>query len=215
MEEKYSTIRIVLLPDLETQRILYDLVSSIAVTKELQLKLDKNHLPHITLYFAEFPSKNVDLITKTVNEISGKTKLITLNFKELYTSWGYVGINFKITADLGKLHLLLLKKINLYREMKIRDKYQDEIDEGFYNKTQIKLIKTYGYPFVKKLYQPHINILKIDNDDEARGVLNNIKLKFEHTLVNQNYVFNKIALCPGGEHGSVTKILQQFNIAKK
>src|SRR3989344_6210016 len=157
---KFKELRIVLLPDEKIQNIASKLAMRASDCGERQFKLDKTHIPHTTIYNAEYPIKNLTKIYSVIKNCLNIYKQFPIISEGLASGWGYVGINFQRTPALISIHEFIVNEANLLREGHLRDKYNSDIKNKLYTPGEAQNIKNYGYPYVFGLYRPHMNFIK-------------------------------------------------------
>jgi 2'-5' RNA ligase len=152
------------------------------------------NLPHLTLYFTEIPSKNID---KVVDMISSKYKdtAIKLEFSEFFLGDdGYFDIEFEKNNSILDLHNDILRDVNQLREGHVRQKWLDEFDS--YSKTMQTNLEQFGSIYVKDLYRPHITLAKFKDKVDYEEILKSFK--FEKI----DWSFERVAVFEAGDYGT-------------
>ena len=202
---KFIALRVLYLLDERSEKLAYRLANEAEKFGKCQFKLDVDHLPHITIYHAEYPVKNLSKIRSSLKNYSNKLHGSKLWSQGLESGWGYVGVNFKKTKDILKIHEDLVKELNLLREGHVREKYHEEIEKGIYSQSEAINIREFGYPYVLDLYRPHMNLVKFENESLGIKAMNKLIKEFR----NFEGRIQGLALAEKGEFGSVSKLLDK------
>ncbi len=117
---------------------------------------EKAHFPHVTLYMAEFPRKNIphiiralDEITPRLNPIVMKATLCTLDVN------GYLGINFRKTPGIALLQGKIVWALNAFREGLVLDTEGMQLTAA-----QQANLRQYGYDAVDREFRPHMTLTR-------------------------------------------------------
>ncbi|GAB4277585.1 MAG: hypothetical protein Kow0029_20360 [Candidatus Rifleibacteriota bacterium] len=158
--------------------------------------------PHITIFMGLFPIDQKPLIYDKIREINCEIKGIDVQLVKVRgTGEGYIFWDADNDNSLRHLHLRLLTELNLLRRGRIREKFLSGI-AGFSSAEQ-KNIRKYGFPWVEKLFQPHITLGKIDSESVSLAV-KELEREFSCSLKFTAWPV-KIGLV--GENGVVTPLL--------
>lgn len=195
-------LNVILLPPKEISQKAIRL--SKEITKEFKafFVLNNNCVPHISLYHAAYPARNLskikDAITSIVNNISAFPVELTTVF---WQKKGWLDFQATKSESLVNLHDLVVKNLNYLREGRIMDSDKKNFDS--YPAEEQKSLKLYGYLHSKKLFRPHLTITKLkkDNADQAAD-----KIKGE----NLSFTANTIALSKLGDYGTCINILEKW-----
>lgn len=205
--EDSEALNIVYLPDDSTRRKAIELSERLASRLSIEFTLGKDKHPHITIYQARFPTKNVEKLKEVIRQIVSKTRLFEIKMAEFLANVGVPGFIWwtaKKSDQLLKVHWKILDSVNPLRE--------GLIPEGLKNypaKEEDKMeIENYGSLLVGKRHQPHITITRIKNLSDGQKALK-ILGKEEHST----FTADKIALGYLGDHGTVTGIIEEFALA--
>jgi 2'-5' RNA ligase len=166
-------------------------------------------IPHITLYFAEYPVKNKDKIIESVKTAVSGISPLELKVLRKQFFMDYLMLHFQRTKAIGDIHQRLLKSLNPLREGHLRDKFFDEKILVRYDPTGLNNIKQYGNAFVGKEYSPHFSFVKTDSSPAqklADELLELIDWDIEKFTCSSIIVFNTIK--PGGSY----EILAKFEL---
>jgi len=167
-----------------------------------------NFHPHITVYAPEHPDIKVEEVLKAAEMISKTTPQASLRFMIGESRQGYIGIRFERSNEIQKLHENIVSKLNPLRQGHIRDKYQQDntaLNMEF-SDDQKRNIEAYGHSDVMSLYNPHMTIIRIGDEDRALKIAKN----FEWSIAG--FTVEKLAVYSMGENGTCKKLIQEFNL---
>jgi 2'-5' RNA ligase len=129
---------------------------------------DKSFLPHISLYYAEFPEENLARIISALQQLAKELN----SFTALITGYGdyqdYVGVALKKTEGVQELQHKVIESINPLREGIIRGKYQTEEYQSTLAEPQKQNILLFGYPTVGADWDPHLTLTRFKDIHLAR-----------------------------------------------
>lgn len=163
--------------------------------------------PHITIYSPEYPRKNVDNVLSTVKEVVQTLSPVKFEFEKVKGSQGYVGIGFKLTEVIKDMHKLIVDRLNPLREGHLREKYKEGSDYHIdFSEEQKMNIKQYGYSNAMSLYTPHLTIIRFQDENLAKRVINNLNWSIS------SFVNDKLAVYSMGKHGTCRKLLKEFKM---
>lgn len=209
IKQEFIRLNTVLLPEGELLQVALKLAKKVSKDNEVLYFLDNvRYIPHLTIYAPEYPSKNLNKILSSVGNIAKKISPVPLKFEKYYYGEGWIGLGFRKTTEVKKLHELILRGLNPLREGRLRIKYEAELADGKYNTTQKKYINEYGYQNVLKNYHPHLSIARFEDFARAKEVCNLLP----QSLVPVNAVVTKLGVGISGEHGTVTEMIKTFNL---
>ena len=170
--------------------------------------LTELQIPHITLYYAEFPVKNLNKIIEQVKSFAATTQPVALIFDKTAFSYNYFFAYFQRTPELMKLHLKLLELINPLREGHLKDKYQPGSPEmQKFTATEQKNAIAYGHLNTGSTYFPHLTLTYYDEKHPKINIMPKINFR--------TFNAEKIIIFTGGEHGTSEKVLQEFTLTSK
>jgi len=168
-----------------------------------QLYLD--HFPHITLFTIKVKKKFI-INKKIISDFN----LLINNFDLIYEGFNYfdndpitqkkiIYLKIKKNKRLNNLQIRLLNKINIYKkDFKPIKKYNN------LNNVQLKNLKNFGYPFVDKIYVPHLTICSLtDHHFNNKYIKKILKTKiYFKDKINEIYIYKIIK----GKHFLLKKI---------
>jgi 2'-5' RNA ligase len=170
--------------------------------------IDELRIPHITIYYVEFPLKNLDKILKQTAEICSKTKPFNMTFEKADFALNYFFAYFKRTEAITTFHKKFLDLVNPLREGHQKDKYQAGNPE-FENlpSTMQKNILKYGHLNTGSTFFPHLSLTYYEGKHPKLSEMPEVELG--------TFVAKKIIIFTGGEFGTTEKILKEFSLSVK
>lgn len=184
------------------------IVSDIEIEREPVFSLDNiNFLPHITIYYTEFPEESLDSILKEVDKLAKETKTFKLDFTSIETNKGFLGIRIESTEEFIALHQNALNLIPPLRGDHVREKHK-ESHEYFksLDEKRKENVKKYGNPEVDTLFRPHLTMALLDSPGAAEMLAESIVWRINEMKVDT------IAVYTMGEHGTCKQIVKEFPI---
>ena len=167
-----------------------------------------NFYPHITIYPPEYPEKNVprvlEVIEGLVSLIRPRFNSIAFKFTKTKLGQGYFGLVFEHSVEIQRVHEEIVQALNPLREGRIRDKYVEYHME--FNSRQLQNIEKYGYPGAMDLYNPHLTITRLKDEDRFKEILSTVKWDISEFTVD------KIGVYKMGEHGTCRELIKGFNL---
>ncbi len=194
-------LNIVILPDEKTKEIAIDLSRKVSETYQTDFVLDgrKKH-PHISIYPARFPEKKFDSVVAYLKTIASRMAPFEVALGKFFNHSGFIWWNAELTNEFVHLHRAVLYQLNPLREGLILKAFQS----GKFAMDETYNIQNYGYSLVGNLYQPHVTITHISNQQEARKVVEEMRPRIA------KFIATKIAIGTLGDLGTLTEILEEF-----
>lgn len=203
----FTRINIAVKPSQEVTAEAIKLSRKISKNAEAYFVLDElNFLPHITIYSPEYPNKNLKKILNAVGEVTFSLKPFTATFNFFDSHLGYIDMVLQKTKSWERLHELIVKKLNSYREDHIREKFKSPTELVNYTPIQQKHILKYGYPEIFTTFRPHLTIIQLKNSSPAKEIVRNLNFPV------QSFQITKIAAYLMGNHGTCTKIVREYSL---
>jgi len=164
----------------------------------------KNYYPHITIYMAEFPRRNIKAVETLLKKITAGKKPFRIESDRYHQSRdGYVEIGFKRTKAILLLHKNIVQSLNPLRDGLMRPK--DLVRFKQFSKQKQKNLKLYGYDNVFAEFAPHMTFTKLGRTD--RRVIGDLSKQ------NFSFLIKEIGLFKSAEHGACRKIIAQFYLS--
>lgn len=203
-----KTVRldIAIIPDdkllLETER----LSKSLSKNFQTYFTLDnQSFYSHLTLYSPEFPTNRKQSIIKVVKKISHEVNKFTANLEKGFQFQdGFIGIQVENSINLRNLHNKVVDRLNSSREGELREKYKGQSVLEKYTTEQLSNIKSYGYPDVKSLFDPHITLTRLVNTEETKAAIEIIDL--ESSILH----VEKLGIFEMGKDGTCIKKIAEY-----
>ncbi len=162
----------------------------------------KTKYPHVTVYMAEYPAKNISQLKKIVSDLAKNAKSFNLKAQSInLTIHGYFDVSFFKSAAIKKLHKAVIQKANKFRINSLNPEYKKRFKD--FSAIQKKNAKIYGYHDLLSLYRPHLTFSKIAGTKKP-------KIGFKPN--DFSFRANRIALFEAGPHGTAVKLIKLFNI---
>lgn len=206
MKISHRSYNIVLLPPEEVSKEAIRLSELVAKNFPVEFVLDgKTHYPHLTLYQLEVPDKNLSIVKKQLSNIF--KSIITAKFDHYFGSQsGFLSWVCPRNKNLFDLHKKVVKSLNPLREglllpsKKLR--YNHLTDKDYLQ------IEKFGSSGLFEYFRPHITITRLKSGDTYKKALNFLPHK-KPLIVN----FKKAALGKLSIHGTVTEIIEEYNLS--
>lgn len=160
--------------------------------------------PHITIYPLEYPEENILKVLGIVERTVKSIEPVKFQYKRLETHQGYIGVEFEHFSQIQKIHEGIVNALNPLREGYIREKYNDYQME--FTSNQLESIRRYSYPDAMALYNPHLTITRLKDENEAEEILSTIKWDIPE------FIIDKIGVYKTGEHGTRRELLKEFTL---
>ncbi|MDO8579371.1 MAG: DUF1045 domain-containing protein, partial [bacterium] len=107
-------------------------------------------------------------------------------------------------SGIQQAHEKIVSVLNPLREGRIRDKYKEYHME--FNSEELENIEKYGYPGAMDLYNPHLTITRLKDENKAKEILSTIEWDIS------GFTVNKIGVYKMGEHGTCRELIKEFNL---
>lgn len=208
-KEKFVRINITIKPPIEVAKKAIEESRKIGNNQKALFVLDgTNYYPHITVYSIECLEENLDNIFQALEELLPELEKIKLVFTDVRRNHNFVGVHFSLSQEAINFQEKIIEKINPLRGGKIRDKFIALSQTADLPEEKRENILKYGRPDVMNLYEPHLTISRLENNDMAEKVEREIKWEIPE------FVADKIAVCQSGKNGTCVEILKEFSLRK-
>ncbi len=197
------TLNIAILPSNNTAMEAIGMSKKVENEIESEFILDNRKvLPHITVYQAQYPNKNVELLKKLVQDLSqGESFEVNLDVIEVshetFLFWKCDTANV-----LRELQERAIKIANPLREGLIPAQFANVAGLSEGDKYDIK---TFGALLIGSRYEPHITITRLKRKEDAEKAMRILgsskKLSFKPKALILGYL---------GQHGTVTDVIESF-----
>ncbi|MCL4364513.1 2'-5' RNA ligase family protein [Patescibacteria group bacterium] len=168
-----ESFNVVLLPDAANGEAAIRASKTIAKVLPVEFILGNFFLPHVTVYQAEFPKRNLKEINNSLRLISKTVKPFNVILDRYSFLGNFIFWRVKKTASIINLHQMVLSRLNPLREG-IVNKSLLAIDNDVYPGDKDD-VRRYGSLLVGKNYLPHLTISCLKNRTDIRKSLNLLK----------------------------------------
>ncbi len=193
------------IPPKEVGEKVIELSKAIGNLADTYFVLDGIQLyPHITIYPPEYPEENIPRVLETVEKLSGSLSLIKFRFKNLDSGQRYLGLAFEYSDAIQQTHEKIVNTLNPLRQGHVRDKYAEYHME--FSPDQLQNIEKYGYPDAMNLYNPHLTITRLKDENKTEEIISTINWDIPE------FVVDKIGVYKSGEHGTCRELIREFNL---
>lgn len=172
---------------------------------ETEFKLDdENFYPHITIYAPRYPEMVKESLLEKVKEVAANIPPLELSFTEFQTREGLLGIGIGKSTEIVEAHKLFVHTLSPMRSGKEDDDWKMELNEK-----QKENIQKYGHPEVLDLYQPHLTIIRFEDEDKAEKAVEDLSWDLD------GFEAGKIAVFEAGKHGACRIMVEEFNLGRR
>ena len=193
------------IPPEEVSEKVIELSKAIGGSSETYFVLDGiQFYPHITIYPPEYPGEKVSEVLETVEQVSKSFSPIKFKYSRIGSLQGYVGISLENTLEIKAIHQQIVEALNPLREGRIREKYSEY--QMQFTTAQLKNIEGYGYPDAMNLYDPHLTITRLKDEDKLEEAISAINWDI------LEFIVDKIGVYKSGEHGTCRELVKEFNL---
>lgn len=194
-------LNIVVLPDAKTRDSAIETSRGLAQRTRTDFILDgRTRHPHMTLYQARFPERNVEKVAAAVRMIAEKNSPFDVSLSKFSSHEGMVWWNSDATSEVVHLHKSVIYQTNPLREDLTLSAFKGrKLDmEQTYN------LQNYGYTLVNGLFQPHITVSHISGASDAARTVASMNPRVAR------FVASRLALGRLGEFGTLTEVIGEF-----
>lgn len=121
--------------------------------------LGSGHVPHITLYRATFPVKNLPAIKQELRQLMAEERSFMLRAgKYRQSALGYVDVPYAKTKELLRLQRDIAGSLNPLREGVVNEAERRNVAKT--SERQMRSFDRFGYDFVGTHFVPHLTLTK-------------------------------------------------------
>ena len=161
-----------------------------------------NLIPHITIYQAQYPNKNIDKLKSITETLSSGQELFEITLDAITVSHEtFLFWNCKKSLILQNLQRKAVELANPLREGLIPSSLADV---GGLSEGDRYDVKHFGALLIGSMYEPHITITRLKRKEDAEKTIKRVlqkKLSFRQKALILGYL---------GAHGTVTGIVENF-----
>lgn len=195
-----SELNVVLLPPKEIRDAAIDMSRKLSESFATEFTLGQNRIPHITVYQARYPEKNLESIEYNLNVIAKKTSPFELPLSKFSTFKGYVFWDSDFTNEFSFLNKSVVYQLNPLRDGLVLEhlrNFSGSMGERFD-------IQNYGSLIVGRSLSPHVTISKTVREADALRAFQELRPRIVRFNVTS------IFLARLGPFGTVTEILREY-----
>ena len=200
-----TTRNIIILPPAEVAKRAMFWSRSIASTYTADFVLDgKQFYPHITLYQAAYPDKNIPKVGKMLTSLVKNIKPFQVHASAFSSLVGFIFLNFVKSQEFVSLHKQIVAACNPLREGESIPSERNNLTDPAVPEFIKYSIRTYGSALAMEAYMPHITITRLRNFSEIDSARK--KLKY----VDISFGVNSVYLANIGLDGTVNEIFKEI-----
>ncbi len=203
--EQSASLNIAILADEQIAGQAIDLSRQLAGSYPTQFVLDQERFfPHITVYQAHFPLKNIPLIEKVLSEVTSQTNPFDIVMGEFSVRFDtFLFWLSQKSKDLQALHEQIVESTNYLRENLILPHLADVTGMSEADRSDMK---NYGALGIGPRYAPHMTITRLSNNKDISNVLAQVERRRAIFRVNELILGNL------GDHGTVNGVINTFTL---
>lgn len=165
----------------------------------------KTHYPHVTMYMAEYPLKNIPEVIARLAKIFSSVRSFPMKSLEYHQgAIGYVDVSFGRSPEISRLQKLIVRTLNPLREGLLRSADQKKL--RMLPAAQRKSIRRYGYRSVGKEYRPHLTLTRLVKRKWNARVLADIPKR------DFSFIAREVVLLWAGKHGTGREVVKRFRL---
>jgi hypothetical protein len=205
MQNDSASLNIALLPDEKTRLKAIDLSKKLNENLPTNFVLNETDLlPHLTIYQAHYPMKNIEKIEKEVEEMLKAIKPFQMNMNGFWsTPQGNIWWNAQ-KEPMATLQKNAMERFNSLREGLIIPGIEKLASLG---EDYAWEINNYGSMWLTKRYTPHISLTAVEPENIEKT------LEFLGDGEPAEFTANEIILGYLGKYGTVTGIIKRYNLS--
>lgn len=159
--------------------------------------------PHITVYQAHYPIKNIEKIKLICQKIISETRPFNITLEQIIiTLETFLFWDCQKNENLQTLHQEAVDSANPLREGLILPHLVDITgltEEDRYDK------ETFGALLIGSRYRPHITITRLNNKEDSVKALKLLAYQEQMTFKSKELVLGHL-----GDHGTLTGIIERY-----
>jgi 2'-5' RNA ligase len=199
------TRNIVLLPPPNIAQQAMNWSRQISRTDTTDFVLDgKKFYPHITVYQAAYPQKNISLVESRLAELVKHMHPFQVHAENFSTIVGFVSLDFIKTKELVLLHEHIVDRCNPLREGEIIPAEAKNLLSPLVPEYIKHSIRTYGSALDMEVFAPHITLTRLQQFDLAKNAESHLKFQTISFEVHSLWIANI------GIDGTVNELLKEF-----
>lgn len=167
---------------------------------------EKKCFPHITLYMAQLPLKNISKIQNFLRGFVAAARpfrMTSVRYRQ--SDNGFVAVEYKKSKVISDFQKDIITLINPLREGLLRPK--DEARMGALSTAKQNNIRRYGFQNVGASYSPHLTFTKFErSQDDALSEVEKINFSFDVASVGLFFL---------GEYCTCRRAVEIFDMSRK
>lgn len=198
-----TTLNIAILPSDDIIAEAVEMSRKVAKEIECEFILDQgNFIPHVTVYQAQYPNKNLEILKKLVQDLSMRESFeININgiaiSHETFVFWKCDKIDLLRQLQAKAVEIVNPLREGLVPEQLFKVKGLTEGDK--YD------AKTYGALLIGPRYEPHITVTRLKRKEDAEKAIRILGSSSKVSFMPKALILGYL-----GEHGTVTEIAESF-----
>jgi 2'-5' RNA ligase len=203
-EVQSTSLNIAILPSTEVAAQAIEMSKKILTEMGSRYLLGfKTLIPHITVYQAQYPNKNIAKLKNIIEKFVLDLPSFRINLDAITVSHGtFLFWNCEKNKVIQDIHEKVVALANPLREGIVLSQLADRTNLTPEDKSDIE---KFGALLIGPRYEPHITITRLNRENDAEKA---IKLLSD----TKNILFKPKSIILGylGDHGTVTEIIEEF-----
>ena len=205
--EQATSINIAILPSSGVSELAIALSQKVGQNFPTEFTLNhERYMPHVTIYQAHFPLKNIPLLVNELKGITSATEPFRINMEEFTISYDtFIFWICERSQALQSLHEEVVGRTNPLREGSILPHLTQVT--GLTEDDKIDM-QRYGALGIGPGFRPHLTISRFSDFNDANAAINSLK------EVNNKAIFEVKELILGylGQSGTVNGVIETFKL---
>ncbi len=194
-------LNIVILPDEKTKSTAIETSRKIGNEYPVEFVLnDRTTQPHITVYQARFPEKNLNQIKSNLRNVASKISPFEMTLSKFSDYWSFIFWNSLPTNEFIHLNKSVVYQLNPLRDGLLLS----HLKTFRGNMSEMYSIQNYGSLLPGKDIDPHITVSRLKSEQDSKKVSKSMNPRLSKFLVD------RICLGTLGPNGTVTEITDEF-----
>jgi 2'-5' RNA ligase len=168
----------------------------------------KEYHPHVTVYMAEFPLKNVPEAIARLRGVLSRIRRFRMKSAGYHQgATGYVDVGFTRVQEITRLQRAVVRALNPLREGLMRSADLKKLPT--LRSAERKNIRRYGYRSVGRNYRPHLTFTRLRKRKWKTDALRDVPPK------NFSFTAGALVLLRAGKHGTGREMIKRFRLAAR
>ena len=207
-QEQSTSLNIAILASGEVADQAIQMSQQVEGSFPVEFVLDREKfMPHVTVYQAHFPVKNIDLIKRALRSLTAKTNPFKMILGDLTISLDtFLWWNCSGNGKLKEFHNAVVKKTNLLREGLVLPHLSTVT--GMTQEDKVDM-QQFGALKIGPRFSPHVTITRLSSPQDANSAVKSLGLYRRTTLD-----VNEIILGYLGPNGTVNGVIETFKFGQ-